>query len=98
VTVNVDIPSMTLLSWLVVGVIAGYLASAFMGMGISLLGAIVLGVLGAILGGWLAADVFHVAGVTGVNVTSIIVAAIGAMILIAIFGGFGRRSYYRRRF
>ena len=94
---NIDIPSMTLLSWLIVGVIAGYLASAFMDVGISLLGAIVLGVLGAIVGGWLAADVFHVTGVTGVNVESIIVAAVGAAILIAIFGGFGRGYGYRRR-
>lgn len=87
---------MTLLSWLIVGLVAGFIASSLMGTGPGLLGTLILGVLGAIVGGWIAADVFHVQGVTGVNVNSIVVAAIGAMILIAIFAGFGRGYRYRR--
>ena len=90
-----DIPQMTLVAWLVVGVIAGFIASLLSGSRESLLMMIVLGIVGAIVGGWIAADVFKVAGVTGVNTTSIIVAVIGALVVIFVVGSFGgqRRSF-----
>jgi uncharacterized membrane protein YeaQ/YmgE (transglycosylase-associated protein family) len=93
-----DIPNMTLLTWLVVGAVAGFLASELMGTRESLVMMVVLGILGAIVGGWVAADLLKIADVTGFNLTSIIVATVGAIIVIAVFDTFGsrRRRYWRR--
>lgn len=86
-----DIPNMTLLTWLIVGAIAGFIASVLMGTREGLVTMVVLGIVGAIVGGWIANDVLHIAGVTGVNATSILVAVIGAIIVIALVGSFGPR-------
>ena len=76
---------MTIIVWLVLGLIAGWLASLIMGSGgYGLIGDIAVGILGALLGGWLAMTFLGV-DVTGLNVTSVAVAVVGAMILIAIF-------------
>jgi len=68
--------------YLIVGLIAGWLAGKFMrGGGYGLIGDIIVGIIGAIVGGWLF-------GLLGINagglIGSIIVAFIGAVILIAI--------------
>lgn len=73
-----------ILTWLIVGLIAGLLASAVVGgIGYGLLGDIVVGIVGAVLGGWL----FNAFGVTmpvaGLPGT-ILVAAIGAVVLLLI--------------
>ena len=60
-----DIPQMTLVTWVVVGAIAGFLASVITGSREGLVMMIVLGIVGAVVGGWLAIDVFHISGVTG---------------------------------
>jgi uncharacterized membrane protein YeaQ/YmgE (transglycosylase-associated protein family) len=84
--------------WLIVGLIAGFLASRVMrGGGYGLIGDIVVGIIGAILGGWLA-------GLLGLGsfglIGTIIVAFIGACILIAILHAVSRggtsRSWRRR--
>ena len=74
------------LSWIVVGLIAGWLAGQVMrGGGYGLVGDIVLGIIGGLLGGFLAGALFGVPdAVNGINLVSILVAAVGAMILIAI--------------
>ncbi len=74
---------MNLILWLVFGAIAGWAASAIMGSREGLLMDIVLGVVGAVLGGWIM-SMFGSAGVTGFNLYSFIVAIIGAVVLIAI--------------
>lgn len=74
---------MTILGWLVLGLIAGVLASFVMRGGFGILGDIVVGILGALLGGWLFAQ-FGGGGVTGVNRPSIFVAFVGACVLVAI--------------
>ncbi len=86
---------MTLLTWLVVGAIAGFLASLISGSRESLVMMVVLGIVGAIVGGWIAADVLKIANVTGVNTTSIIVAVVGALIVVFVVGSLGgrRRSF-----
>jgi uncharacterized membrane protein YeaQ/YmgE (transglycosylase-associated protein family) len=83
---------MGLLTWIIVGLIAGWLAGVVMrGGGYGLLGDIIVGIVGAILGGFLAGAIFNVPNaVNGVNVTSIIIAFLGAVILIAILRAFGR--------
>jgi uncharacterized membrane protein YeaQ/YmgE (transglycosylase-associated protein family) len=77
---------MGLLAWIVVGLVAGFLASQVMkGRGSGLLGDLVLGVVGALLGGFLASVLLKMPNaVNGINVTSILVAFVGAMILIAL--------------
>ena len=84
---------MGILSWLVVGLIAGFLASRVMrGGGYGLIGDIVVGVVGALIGGWLATTLLKMPNpVNGINIGTIIVAFVGAVILIAILRLFSRR-------
>lgn len=74
---------MGILAWLVVGLIAGWLAGRVMkGGGYGVIVDIILGILGGVLGGWIfgALGIWHGGGMIG----SIIVAFIGAVILVAI--------------
>jgi uncharacterized membrane protein YeaQ/YmgE (transglycosylase-associated protein family) len=77
---------MGILAWIVVGLIAGWLASMVMrGGGYGLIGDIIIGIVGAVIGGFLAGALFNVPdAVNGINVTSILVAFLGAVVLIAI--------------
>ncbi len=77
---------MGILSWIIVGLIAGWVAGALMrGHGFGILGDIIVGILGALIGGFIAEAVFHIPdAVNGINVLSIVIAIIGAVILIAI--------------
>jgi uncharacterized membrane protein YeaQ/YmgE (transglycosylase-associated protein family) len=91
---------MTILVWLVLGLIAGFLASRLMGAGgYGLIGDIVVGVLGSIVGGWLATQLLGL-DVTGLNATSVAIAVAGAIILIVIFRalspGRSRLGFLRR--
>jgi uncharacterized membrane protein YeaQ/YmgE (transglycosylase-associated protein family) len=75
---------MGILSWLVVGAIAGYLAG-FLVKGdesLGVLGHIVLGIVGALVGGFIAGALTGGDYITGVNFTTIIVATIGAVIAV----------------
>lgn len=84
---------MGLLAWIIVGLVAGWLAGQVMrGGGYGLIGDIVVGVVGAVIGGFLASTLFNIPdAVNGINVTSILVAFIGAVILIAILRAVGGR-------
>jgi uncharacterized membrane protein YeaQ/YmgE (transglycosylase-associated protein family) len=77
---------MGILSWIVVGLIAGWLASMVMrGGGYGLIGDIIVGIVGAVIGGFLAATFLNMPGaVNGINVSSILVAFVGAVILVGI--------------
>ena len=77
---------MGILAWIVVGLIAGWLASQVMrGGGYGLIGDIIVGILGALIGGFLAANLLNMPNaVNGINITSILVAFVGAVILLAI--------------
>lgn len=83
---------MSLLAWVVLGLVAGFLASKLVnksGQGIVL--DIVLGVVGAIAGGW-AFRVLGMSGVTGLNLYSLMVAVLGAvLLLVAYHAVMGRR-------
>jgi len=76
---------LNLLLWLVLGALAGWIASKVMGTGAQqgLLLDIVVGIVGAFLGGILM-NVIGFAGVTGFNIYSLIVAILGAVVLLAI--------------
>ena len=74
---------MSIIGWLVVGLIAGFLAKYVVpgeGPG-GVVGDIVIGVLGGLLGGWLFVQFGH-SPTTGINVYSILVAFVGAVILL----------------
>jgi uncharacterized membrane protein YeaQ/YmgE (transglycosylase-associated protein family) len=88
-----DIPQMTLLTWIVVGAIAGFLASYLMGSREGLIMMVILGIVGAIVGGWVAGTWLHIANVTGLNLTSIVVAVVGALIVIFVVGSLGGRRH-----
>jgi len=91
----------TILIWALVGLVAGFLASHLaLGHGLGLLGDIVVGIIGAFIGGFVLLGLLHVSiGVTGHPILSeMIVAFIGTAILLIIVRIFsGRRSNYRRR-
>ena len=73
----------SLIAWLIIGAVAGWLAGTFVkGGGFGLLGDIVVGIIGAFIGGWLA-GVLHISVGSG-WISSIIVAAIGAALLLVI--------------
>jgi uncharacterized membrane protein YeaQ/YmgE (transglycosylase-associated protein family) len=83
---------MTIIAWIVLGLVAGWLAGMIMGSGYGLIGDIVLGVIGAFLGGWLWGLVMHEDVMLGFNLPSLLIAVVGAIVLIAISRMFsGRR-------
>jgi uncharacterized membrane protein YeaQ/YmgE (transglycosylase-associated protein family) len=73
----------TLVVWLVVGLVAGWLASAVVRGGYGVGGDIVIGVLGAFLGGWMC-RAFHIASPFAGIVGSIFIAFIGAVVLLLL--------------
>ena len=78
------VTSMDILSWLVVGLIAGVLASLVVGgTGYGILGDIVIGIVGAFIGGWLFTAA-HWTVPWGGLAGSILVAFVGAVILLVI--------------
>ncbi len=74
-----------IIAWIILGLLAGWIASMVMGgRGHGVLGDIVLGIAGALIGGFFSAMFFGLP-VTGLNIVSLIIAIIGAIVLIAIF-------------
>jgi uncharacterized membrane protein YeaQ/YmgE (transglycosylase-associated protein family) len=84
---------MGIISWIVLGLIAGFIGSKIVnrqGQGFWL--DIVLGIVGAIVGGFVF-DLFGATGITGLNIYSMIVAVIGAIVVLLIYNAvMGRRS------
>ena len=76
---------MSFLAWIVLGLIAGFIASKIVnkqGEGFFL--DIILGIVGAVAGGWIF-SAFGAQGVTGVNLYSILVAVIGAVVVLVVY-------------
>ncbi len=76
---------MSFLAWIVLGLIAGFIASKIVnkhGEGIFL--DIILGIVGAVAGGWIF-SAFGAQGVTGVNLYSILVAVVGAVVVLGLY-------------
>jgi uncharacterized membrane protein YeaQ/YmgE (transglycosylase-associated protein family) len=78
--------SMGILSWIVVGLIAGWLAGVLVkGGGYGCIGDIIVGVVGGLLGGWIASYFFHMGNpISGINLESILVAFVGAVIFVVL--------------
>jgi uncharacterized membrane protein YeaQ/YmgE (transglycosylase-associated protein family) len=76
---------MSILAWIVLGLLAGWLAGMIMrGGGYGIIGDIVLGILGAIVGGWLTGLLLNEDVSIGLNLPSVLIAVLGAIVLIAI--------------
>jgi uncharacterized membrane protein YeaQ/YmgE (transglycosylase-associated protein family) len=76
---------MSIIAWIVLGAIAGYLAGFLVrgDEGLGIIGHIVLGIVGALIGGFLAGVLFHSDPIGGgLDLSSIIVATIGAVIAV----------------
>jgi uncharacterized membrane protein YeaQ/YmgE (transglycosylase-associated protein family) len=82
---------MSWVAWIVLGLVAGFIASRVVNRaGAGLVGNVLVGVLGAYAGGYLFSH-FGAPGVTGFNLWSVLVASVGAMALLAVYNlSFGR--------
>ena len=77
---------MSVIAWIILGLIAGWIASKIVvGTGQGLFLDIALGIVGAIVGGFLYSQIMGGEGVTGVNIGSIIVSIIGAIIVLWVY-------------
>jgi uncharacterized membrane protein YeaQ/YmgE (transglycosylase-associated protein family) len=83
---------MHIIAWLVLGLIAGFIASKIVNRqgNQGLLMSLVIGVVGAEVGGWLF-RLFGMSGVTGLNLYSLLVAVLGATVLLFIYHQLIRR-------
>ena len=84
---------MTIIGWVILGALAGWLASIITGRNAQMgcIANIIVGILGGLLGGWLM-SMFGGEGVTGFNIPSLIVALVGAVVLLLIWNAVaGRR-------
>ena len=82
------------LQWIVLGLLAGFIASKLINMrGEGVVMDIILGVFGAVIGGWIFRSL-GTAGATGFNLWSLLVAVVGAVVLLLI-GHAVRRSFVR---
>ena len=75
---------MGFIAWIVVGAIAGFLANQVMGSREGLLMMIVLGIVGGLLGGFVATSVLKMGSVDGINIESIFIATLGAIAVVFV--------------
>ncbi len=83
---------MSIVAWIVLGLISGFIASKLVNKtGEGLVLDIILGIVGAFVGGWLFST-FGQAGVTGLNIYSMLVAVVGAVIVLVVYHALVRRK------
>ena len=83
---------MSILAWIVLGLIAGFIASKiFVGSGQGMLMDIVLGIVGAVVGGYLF-SALGATGITGFNLYSLFVSVVGAIVLLWLYHAITGRS------
>jgi uncharacterized membrane protein YeaQ/YmgE (transglycosylase-associated protein family) len=83
---------MSILAWIVLGLISGFIASKIVNKaGEGVLMDIVLGIVGAIVGGWIFSVIGH-SGVTGVNLYSVLVSVVGAIAVLVVYHAIRRRA------
>lgn len=86
---------MGVVSWLVVGAIAGYVAGMFVkgDERIGVIGHVLLGIVGALIGGFIAGQILGGDYITGINIQTVVVAVIGAIIAVVAYKALlGRRQ------
>ena len=83
---------MGIIAWLLLGLVAGWIANMIMSSGRGgLVADLILGVVGALVGGFLGSVLFGL-DVTGFNIQSILIAIIGAIIVVGIYRAVTRQS------
>ena len=89
---------MGILSWIIVGLIAGVIAGFLVpgDEGLGIIGRAILGIIGALVGGFVAGLLTGGDYITGINFTTILVATIGAVIVLVIYNMVRGRSGTRR--
>jgi uncharacterized membrane protein YeaQ/YmgE (transglycosylase-associated protein family) len=75
---------MGIIAWIVLGALAGFIANLIMGGGQGLVMMIVLGIVGAVVGGFIAGSLLGIADVTGFNISSLIVSVFGAIVVVFV--------------
>jgi uncharacterized membrane protein YeaQ/YmgE (transglycosylase-associated protein family) len=90
--------AMSLVSWIVLGLVAGFIGSKLINhTGEGLIRDVLLGVVGAFIGGYLF-NLFGASGVTGLNLYSQLVAVVGAVVFLIVYHTiFRRRSFLSMR-
>jgi uncharacterized membrane protein YeaQ/YmgE (transglycosylase-associated protein family) len=75
---------MSIIAWIILGLIAGWLAGVLVrGTGYGVIGDIILGIVGALVGGWITSALLGV-DVSGFNLESLVIAVFGAIVIILI--------------
>jgi uncharacterized membrane protein YeaQ/YmgE (transglycosylase-associated protein family) len=83
---------MSILAWIVLGLVAGFIGSKIVNKsGEGFILDIVLGIVGAVIGGFLF-NLVGATGVTGLNIWSLLVAVVGAVVFLAIYHALFRRA------
>ncbi len=84
---------MGIISWIIVGALAGWIASMIMGKNAQMgaIANIIVGIIGAFIGGFVM-NLLGFGGVDGLNISSILVAILGAVILLAIISAVQRKG------
>jgi len=86
--------AMSFIAWIVLGLIAGFIGSKLVNhTGEGLIRDVLLGVVGAIIGGYLF-NVFGAPGVTGLNLYSLVVAVVGAVVFLIVYHALFRRRRF----
>lgn len=90
--------AMSFVAWIVLGLVAGFIASKLVNhTGEGLIRDVLLGVVGAIIGGFLF-NLFGASGVTGLNLYSMLVAVVGAVVFLIVYHTiFRRRRFFSMR-
>ena len=83
---------MSFLAWIVLGLVAGFIGSKIVNKrGEGLFLDIILGIVGAVVGGWLF-SMFGASGVTGLNLYSFAVAVVGAIVVLVVYHAIRRAA------
>jgi uncharacterized membrane protein YeaQ/YmgE (transglycosylase-associated protein family) len=83
---------MSFIAWIILGLLAGFIGSKLVNKrGEGLMLDIVLGVVGAVVGGWLF-NMFGASGVTGLNLYSLLVAVVGAVVVLVVYHAIRRTA------
>jgi uncharacterized membrane protein YeaQ/YmgE (transglycosylase-associated protein family) len=90
--------TLSFVAWIILGLISGFIASKIVNKrGEGIAGDILLGIIGAVVGGWLfntfgrVARVHPVPGISGLNIESIVVAVVGAVVVLVLYHAVRRR-------
>ncbi len=82
---------MSIIAWIILGLIAGFIGSKIVNKtGQGIITDILLGIAGAVVGGWLF-SLIGMHGVTGLNIYSLIVAIVGAVVFLLIYHAIRRK-------